>query len=135
MHSTALMNSRVVEIREVDSFSPHASLFCLKSRTKTLISQPSLCFRLQTFEIRLCSKAFITTNETYLIQKLKNRQITWHSKLRKVCDHALSSQLKTAELWEQNFIFCSLCFGSDFQTKRRRVRTTGFDLPAVPLMI
>ena len=28
------------------------------------------------------------------------------------------------------FIFCSLCFGSDFQTKRRRVRTEGFDLPA-----
>ena len=52
--------------REVDFFGPHASPFCLKSRTKTLISQPSLCFRLQTFD-RLCSKAFITTSETYYL--------------------------------------------------------------------
>ena len=31
--------------REVESFSPHTSPFRLKVRTKTLISQPSLCFR------------------------------------------------------------------------------------------
>ena len=64
--------------REVESFSPHASPFRLEIRTKTLISQPSLRFSLQTFEIRLCSKDFITTNLTYLLQKLKNCQITWH---------------------------------------------------------
>ena len=58
--------------------SPHASPFRLEIRAKTLISRPSRRFSLQTFEIRLCSKDFITTNLTYLFQKLKNCQITWH---------------------------------------------------------
>ena len=64
--------------RVVESFSPHASPFRLEIRTKTLISQPSLRFSLQTFEIRLCCKHFITTNLTYLLPKLKKCQITWH---------------------------------------------------------